>query len=126
MEPFVGTGADPGFSSKSAPTSPNYWPFRKHLRSRCSLTRSSYEGVAGQRCLQPKEMSSGSNTRTTQCSYITYQLRSILHIYLSDLKQVMQSQYINDRDKIPITHNTRCTWFTLSLGLRPQNCAIIY
>jgi hypothetical protein len=51
----VGTGADPGFSSKSAPTSPSYWPFRKHLRSRCSLTRSNYEGVAGQRCLQPGE-----------------------------------------------------------------------
>jgi hypothetical protein len=27
----VGTGVDPGFSSKSAPTRPNYWPFRKHL-----------------------------------------------------------------------------------------------
>jgi hypothetical protein len=84
---IVGTGVDPGFISKSAPTSPNYWPFRQHLRSRCSLTRSSYEGVAGQRCLQPKGISSGSNTRTTQHSYITYQLRSILHIYLSDLKQ---------------------------------------
>jgi hypothetical protein len=59
---FVGTGADPGFISKSAPTSPNYWPFRQHLRSRCSLTRSSYGGVAGQRCLQPKGISSGSNT----------------------------------------------------------------
>jgi hypothetical protein len=38
-------GLDPGFSSKSAPTSPNYWPFRQHLRSRCSLTRSSYRGL---------------------------------------------------------------------------------
>jgi hypothetical protein len=52
---IVGTGEDPGFSSKSAPTSPNYWPFQLHLRSRCSLTRSSYGGVAGQRCLQPRE-----------------------------------------------------------------------
>jgi hypothetical protein len=74
----VGTGEDPGFSSKSTPTSPNYWPFRKHLRSRCSLTRSSYEGVAGQRCLQPRGISSGSNTGTTQHSYITYQL-DLLH-----------------------------------------------
>jgi hypothetical protein len=36
---------DPGFNSKSAPTSPNYWPFRKHLRGRCSLTQSSYGGL---------------------------------------------------------------------------------
>jgi hypothetical protein len=27
MEPFVGTGADPGFNSNNAPTNPNYWPF---------------------------------------------------------------------------------------------------
>jgi ribonuclease HI len=52
----VGTGVDPGFSSNSAPTSPNYWPFWQHLRSRCSLTRSSNRGVVGHKCLQPEEM----------------------------------------------------------------------
>jgi hypothetical protein len=83
----VGTGVDPGFNSKSAPTSPNYWPFQQHLRGRCSLTQSSYEGVAGQRCLQPKGISSGSNTRTIQHLYITYQLRSTPHNYLSGLTQ---------------------------------------
>jgi hypothetical protein len=28
---YVGIGVDPGFISKSIPTSPNYWPFRQHL-----------------------------------------------------------------------------------------------
>jgi hypothetical protein len=42
-------------------------------------------GLQDKRCLQPKGRSSGSNKRTTQHSYITYQLRSILHIYLSNL-----------------------------------------
>jgi hypothetical protein len=37
----------PKVHSKSTPTSLNYWPFRKHLRSRCSLTRSSYGEVVG-------------------------------------------------------------------------------
>jgi hypothetical protein len=37
-----------------------------------------YEGVAGQRCLQPRGISSGSNTGTTQHSYITYHL-DLLH-----------------------------------------------
>jgi hypothetical protein len=45
VEPFFGTGADPGFNSYNAPTNPNYWPFRQHLRSRCSLTRSSNRGL---------------------------------------------------------------------------------
>jgi hypothetical protein len=64
-EPFVGTGADPWFSSKTTPTIPNYWPFRQHLRSICSLTQSIYEGVVGQGCLQPRGILSGSNTGTT-------------------------------------------------------------
>jgi hypothetical protein len=42
---FVGTREDPRFSSNKAPTSPNYWPFWQHLRSRCSLTRSSDRGL---------------------------------------------------------------------------------
>ena len=53
-KPFFGIGEGLGFSSKSAPTSPSYQPFGQHLRIRCSLTRSSYGGVAGHRCLQPR------------------------------------------------------------------------
>jgi hypothetical protein len=30
----VGIGENPGFNSNNAPTNPNYWPFRQHLRSR--------------------------------------------------------------------------------------------
>jgi hypothetical protein len=39
-EPFVGTGADPGFNASTThQQNPNYRPFRQHLRSRRSLTR---------------------------------------------------------------------------------------
>jgi hypothetical protein len=120
---LLSTGADPGFSSKSTPTSPNYWPFRLHLRSRCSLTRSSYGGVAGHKCLQPREISSGSNTRTIQHAYITYQLRSIPYIY-----QIYHNNAITVYQGKITQHQShtqdRYTWFTLSLGLRPQNCAL--
>ena len=35
IEPFVGTGADPGFNaSKTHQQNPNYRPFRQHLRNR--------------------------------------------------------------------------------------------
>jgi hypothetical protein len=53
---IIVTGVDPGFSLKSAPTSPSYSPFQQHLRGRCSLTKRNYVGVAGQRCLQPEGM----------------------------------------------------------------------
>jgi uncharacterized protein YjiS (DUF1127 family) len=43
--PSVGTWEDLGFNSYKSPTNPNYWPFRQHLRSRCSLTRSSDKGL---------------------------------------------------------------------------------
>jgi hypothetical protein len=44
--PFPGLqGQTQGSTLTSAPTSPNYWPFRQHLRSRCSLTRSSNRGL---------------------------------------------------------------------------------
>ena len=58
-DPFVGRGEDPGFNSKSAPTSPSYWPFWQHLWSIFSLTQINYEGVAGWRCLQPEEYQVG-------------------------------------------------------------------
>jgi hypothetical protein len=115
---FVGTRVDPGFSSKSTPTIPNYCPFRLHLRSRCSLTRSSYGGVAGQRCLQPREISSGSNTRTIKHAYITYQLRCIPHtyqIYHSNAIIVYQGRITQHKSHTQV----RYTWFTLSLGIRP-------
>jgi hypothetical protein len=41
----IGTWVDLGFNSYNTPTNPNYWPFRQHLRSRCSLTRSSNRGL---------------------------------------------------------------------------------
>jgi hypothetical protein len=34
----VVTGENPRLNSNSAPTNPNYWPFRKHLQRICSLT----------------------------------------------------------------------------------------
>jgi hypothetical protein len=45
MEPFVGTGEDPGFNASTMhQQNPNYRPFRQHLRSRCSLTRGRGKG----------------------------------------------------------------------------------
>ena len=44
-KPFVGIGANPRFNSNSTPTSPNYWPFQQHQRSKCTLTRSSNRGL---------------------------------------------------------------------------------
>jgi hypothetical protein len=44
-EPFVGTGADPGFNASTThQQNPNYQPFRQHLRSRRSLTRGRSRG----------------------------------------------------------------------------------
>jgi hypothetical protein len=72
--------------SKSAPTIPSYYPFQQHLRSRWSLTRRNYEGVVGQRCLQPMEC---QVDQVQQQLHMHQQLsnRSILHSYRSYLTQ---------------------------------------
>ena len=64
IEPFVGIRAHLGFNSKSAPTSPNCWPFRQHLQGRCSVTRSSMGGCRKQSSTT-KGIPSGSDIRTT-------------------------------------------------------------
>ena len=83
-EPFVGTRADPGFSSNSAPTSPNYWPFRQHLWGRWSLTRSSNRGLQDT-CVYNQRKSKWNQGNHTWRSNYSFHHTPTLHSYISYL-----------------------------------------
>jgi hypothetical protein len=96
MEPFFGTGADPGFISNSAPTNPNYWPFG----NTCEVDEVSPEvaigGVAGHRCLQPEGVQDDSRT-TTQGS-----LEILNPIMLNSVKLVIFIIFSRENNNIII------------------------
>jgi hypothetical protein len=55
MEPFVGTGADPGFTPKAHQQALATGPFGNTYEANVVSPEASKRGVAGQRCLQPGE-----------------------------------------------------------------------
>jgi hypothetical protein len=123
MEPFVGTGADPGFNSNSAPTNPNYWPFRQHLRSRCSLTRSSNRGLQDTGVYNQRKCKVIPKQQHKQSRYSLPLLSLLRESYISDLTQQCNNNITDGQiTQHQPQRTTRYTWFTLSLGLRPQNC----
>ena len=55
MEPFVGTGADPGFTSRAHQEALTTGPFGNTCEVDAVSPEATKRGVAGQRCLQPGE-----------------------------------------------------------------------
>jgi hypothetical protein len=55
MEPFVGTGADPGFTPRAHQQALATGPFGNTCEADAVSPEAAKRGVAGQRCLQPGE-----------------------------------------------------------------------
>jgi hypothetical protein len=122
---LVGTGANPWFTPRAHQQAIATGPFGDTCEVDEVSPKAAMRGLQDRDVYNQGEYQVGLIQQQHNQSYIKYPLRSTPHNYRYDLTQQCNNNISIDREQsINHTHNTRYTWFTLSLGLRPQNCVL--